>query len=87
MFNKMFEYSLENGKKQFKQGFILFLISSALCIIAWIIFKCINSVNDSIWLVCFYGLIMAILIILSVFAVIKIIFGAVVYHAERTSKK
>ena len=84
----MFEHSLENVKKQFKQSFILFLISFALCIILWIIYyKCLSNVNiNAMWLVCFYGPIMAILIILSVFAIIKIIFGAVVYHAERTSK-
>ncbi|XQP55319.1 MAG: hypothetical protein ACOQNV_00920 [Mycoplasmoidaceae bacterium] len=76
----LFEYSLENGKKQLKQG-LIFLIVNVLISCVWLLFRLIPSEKAQLAFTIIFSIA---LIIMGTLMIIKIVFGAIVYHAERT---
>ncbi|MCQ3914449.1 MAG: hypothetical protein MJ201_01340 [Mycoplasmoidaceae bacterium] len=79
----MFEYTLENGKHQLKIG-LQCLIAGVIIGIVLGLFTLIPNLGCAIAFTVLGALAGG---ILGIIGAIKVIFGAVVYHAERTSHR
>lgn len=79
----MFTFSLDNGKKQFVDG-INCLISA---VVLSTFFALLTLIDNDITKLIFTIFAVLFGVILGLTGSIKLIFGAVVYHAERTSSR
>ncbi|MBQ0045440.1 MAG: hypothetical protein KBS35_00935 [Mycoplasma sp.] len=79
----MFEYSLDNGKAQLKGGLICFIWTAVLTVV-WLLLMLIPNATAQIILTVLFAIPIC---ILGILFIIKTIFGAIVYHAERTSQR
>lgn len=78
----MFEFSLKNGKRQLKGGLICLILN----VVAIVIFIILSNIIKDVTGLLVINILFAILIGISgLLALIKLVFGIVVYHAERTS--